>query len=79
MRRAQRNHSAAFKARVALEALKGEKTLAEMGAQHDVHADQITIWKSEFLTRATEIFGASVGTHRRTRKSSASSWWSGIS
>jgi transposase-like protein len=57
MRRPRRNHSAAFKARVALEALKGEKTLAELAAQHDVHANQITTWKNELLARATEIFG----------------------
>lgn len=57
MRRPRRNHSAAFKARVALEALKGEKTLAELAAQHDVHANQITTWKNELLSRAAEIFG----------------------
>jgi transposase len=56
MRRPRRNHSAAFKARVALEALKGEKTLAELAAQHDVHANQITTWKNELLSRAAEIF-----------------------
>lgn len=53
----RRNYSPAFKARVTLEALRGEKTLAEFAAQHDVHANQITDWKSELLTRAAEIFG----------------------
>lgn len=57
MRRPRRNHSAAFKARVALEALQGDKTLAELAARHDVHANQITIWKNELLGRAAEIFG----------------------
>jgi transposase-like protein len=44
---------------VALEALRGEKTLAELAAQHDVHANQITTWKTELLARAAEIFGSS--------------------
>ena len=57
MRRPRRNHSPAFKARVALEALRGEKTLAELAAHHDVHANQITNWKNELLSRAAEIFG----------------------
>ncbi len=38
MKRPRRNHSPAFKAKVALEALKGEKTLAQLAAPHDVHA-----------------------------------------
>ena len=59
MRRPRRNHSDAFKARIALEALRGEKTLAELAAQHDVHANQITTWKNELLSRAAEIFGGS--------------------
>ena len=57
MRRPRRNHSPAFKVRVALEALRGEKTLAELAAQHEVHANQITAWKAELLARAAEIFG----------------------
>ena len=57
MRRPRRNHSPAFKARVALEALKGEKTTAALAAQYEVHATQITSWKNELLQRATEVFG----------------------
>ena len=57
MKRPRRNHSPAFKARVALEALKGEKTLAQLAAQHDVHANQITSWKSQLLANAATIFG----------------------
>ncbi len=45
-RRPRRKHTAAFKAKVALAALKGEKTLLELGQQFDVHANQITQWKS---------------------------------
>lgn len=57
MRRPRRNHSPAFKARVALEALKGEKTVAEIAKQFDVHPNQVTAWKNELLQRATEMFG----------------------
>ena len=46
MKRPPRNHSPAFKARVALEALKGEKTLAQLAAHNEVHANQITSWKT---------------------------------
>ena len=58
MRRPRRNHSPAFKARVALEALKGEKTVAELATLHDVHPTQIVSWKNELLGRAAEIFGS---------------------
>jgi len=71
MRRPRRTHSAAFKARVALEALRGEKTLAQLATQHDVHANQITSWKSELLGRATEIFGgaaADTGQQEKVRE-----------
>ncbi len=45
MRKPRRNHSASFKARVALEAIRGEKTVAEIAAHHEVHATQVTAWK----------------------------------
>ena len=45
-RRTRRNHSPAFKAKVALAAIKGEKTLAELVQLHDVHSTQITAWKA---------------------------------
>jgi transposase len=57
-RRPRRNHSPAFKAKVALEAIKGEKTLAELAKQFDVHPNQITDWKSQLLERAASVFGA---------------------
>ena len=48
-RRPRRNHSPAFKAKVALAAVKGEKTLAELAQLYDVHANQITIWRMQLL------------------------------
>ena len=57
-RRPRRNHSPAFKAKVALAAVKGEKTLAELSQQFDVHANQITTWRSQLLEGAAGVFGA---------------------
>ena len=56
-RRPRRNHSAAFKAKVALAAIKGEKTLTELAEQFDIHANQITQWKSQLLEGAAGVFG----------------------
>lgn len=61
-RRPRRNHTAAFKAKVALAALKGEKTLLELGQQFDVHANQITQWKSQLLEGAAGVFGGDAKT-----------------
>lgn len=56
MRRPRRNHTAAFKAKVALSALKGDKTLAELAERFDVHANQITQWKTQLLEGAIGVF-----------------------
>ena len=57
-RRARRNHTPAFKAKVALAAIKGEKTLAELAQQFDVHPNQITNWKAQLLDGAAGVFGS---------------------
>ena len=57
MKKPRRNHSPAFKARVALEAIRGEKTVAEIAAHHEVHPNQVTTWKSQLLQNAAAIFG----------------------
>ena len=57
-RRPRRNHSPAFKAKVALAAVKGEKTLAELAQLFDVHPNQITSWRSQLLDGAAGVFGA---------------------
>jgi transposase len=56
MKRPRRNHAPGFKAKVALAALKGDKTLPELAQQFDVHPNQITQWKAQLLERAAEIF-----------------------
>lgn len=57
-RRPRRNHTRAFKAKVALAAIKGERTLAELAQQFDVHANQITQWRSQLLEGAAGVFGS---------------------
>ena len=56
MKRPRRNHAAPFKAKVALAALKGDRTLAELAQQFGVHPSQITQWKTQLLERALELF-----------------------
>lgn len=56
MRRPRRNHTAAFKAKVALAALKGDKTLSELAEKFDVHPNQITQWKAQLQEAATAVF-----------------------
>jgi transposase len=60
-RRSRRTHGPAFKAKVALAAIKGEKTLAELAQQYDVHANQITAWKAKLLDGAAGVFGGAGG------------------
>ena len=56
-KRTRRTHSATLKAKVALAALKGEKTLAELAQQYEVHASQITAWKAQLLAGVEGVFG----------------------
>ena len=56
MKRKYRNHTASFKAKVAIEAAKEEKTTAELVQEYGVHASQIAAWKKQLLESATDIF-----------------------
>src|SRR3979411_95680 len=60
-KRPRRNHSPAFKAKVALAAIKGERTLAELAEQFDVHPNQITSWKAQLEGGAADVFGPGGG------------------
>ena len=56
-RRPRRNHTPAFKARVALAAIKGDRTLVELAEHFDVHPNQITSWKAQLEEGAADVFG----------------------
>ena len=56
-RRKRRNHSPLFKSKVALAALKGDKTIAELAAQFEIHPNQITDWKRQLQENAASVFG----------------------
>ena len=57
MRRTRRNHAPGFKAKVAIAAIKGDKTLAELAEQFDVHPNQISEWKQQLQESAADVFG----------------------
>jgi len=62
MKRTRRNHGASFKAQVALAAVRGDKTLAELAEQFQVHPTQITEWKQQLQARAADVFGGTTPT-----------------
>ena len=57
-RRPRRNHTPAFKAKVALAAIRGESTVSELAQHFDVHPNQITQWKSQLQEGAAGVFGS---------------------
>ena len=58
MKKGKRPHTAEFKAKVAIEALKGELTSAELAAKFEVHPTQIAKWKKQLLESSSEVFGS---------------------
>ena len=60
-RRPRRNHTPAFKAKVALAAIKGDRTLAQLAELFDVHPNQITAWRAQLESGAADVFGPGVG------------------
>ena len=76
MSRERRKHSPAFKAKVALEATKGEQTVAELAARFEVHPNQIQTWKKTLADGAATIFDHGNGTDKRARsKRTTTLWW----
>jgi len=65
MKQNHRKHSPLFKAKVALEALKGEETTAELGSRFEVHPSQIRVWKKALVEGASGIFD---GNHDQKKK-----------
>jgi len=61
MKEHRRKHSPSFKAKVAMEALKGEETVAQLTSRFDVHPSQIHKWKKELIDGAANIFGNGQG------------------
>jgi transposase len=57
-RRPRRNHTPAFKAKVALAAVKGDRTVAQLAEHFDVHPNQFTTWKTQLESGASEVFGS---------------------
>jgi len=68
MTKNRRKHSPSFKAKVALEALKGEETIAELANRFEVHPGQIRKWKNSLAEGAAGIFG---GDHTQKKKDDA--------
>ncbi len=66
----RRNFSAAFKAKVALEALRGDQTLAELAGRHKVHPNLITKWKRQASAGMVDVFSGKKGIRRSLRPSS---------
>ena len=61
MKEHRRKHSPSFKAKVALEALKGEETVTQLASRFDVHPSQVYKWKKELTDGAAGIFGNNPG------------------
>ena len=65
MRNMRRKHNAGYKAKVALEAVKGEKTIAQLSSEYGVHANQIHKWKKQLFENLSSIFSDKRGSVER--------------
>lgn len=68
MKQSRKKYSPSFKAKVALEALKGEHTIAELASQYEVHPNQIHQWKKALTENAVGIFGGDLGQKKKDDK-----------
>ncbi len=74
----RKKYEAGFKARVALEAFKGEKTLAQISSEYGVHANQISKWKRDLLKGSTEIFARKNSNHNDGSKEKIESLYKAV-
>ena len=65
-RNEQKKHSKELKARIALDAIKGQKTMSELASEYEVHANQISRWKKQLLDAAPDIF--TLGKDKETKQ-----------
>jgi transposase len=70
-RRPRRNHTSAFKTKVAIAAVKGDRTLVQLAELFDVHLNQISTWKDQVLEGATEVFATSSSARPALRRRSS--------
>ena len=73
-RKNRRVHDEAFKVKVVLESLKEEKTLAELSSKYEIHANQISQWRKQFLQNATRVFSGNKSEQEQIQKLEAGSW-----
>ena len=66
MKQTRKKHGSAFKAKVALAAIKGERTIAQLSEQFDVHPNQVTTWKAQLEGGAADVFGLGGGSRPTT-------------
>jgi transposase-like protein len=69
MKQGRRNHSPAFKARVALEAAKGDQTVVELAGRYEVHPSQVQAWKKALLEGAASVFEGTKGKRQKSDES----------
>ena len=74
MARKRKSHSAAFKAQVALAAVKGDKTLSELASLHGVHPTMINAWKKQLVSNVEELFQKGAQTSSADQEQGAPFW-----